>query len=117
MKRLLALCAVFAAAVWAANISGTWKATAEGPNGPMERTFVFQQDGEKLTGETSSEMLGKAVIENGKISGDELSFTVTAKFDDNEFKVNYTGKVKGEEIDLKAETPMGAFEWKAKKQN
>ena len=35
---LFALC-VFSAL--AADISGNWKATAEGPNGPMERTFTF----------------------------------------------------------------------------
>ena len=29
-----------------------WKGTAEGPNGPIERTFTFKVDGGKLTGET-----------------------------------------------------------------
>jgi hypothetical protein len=116
MKRLLALFAICAAVVWAADVTGTWKATAEGPMGAMERTFVFQQDGEKLTGETTSSFAGKSVIEKGKISGDDLSFTITVTVEGNEATVNYTGKVKGDEMELKAETPMGAFEYKAKKQ-
>lgn len=116
MKRVLALFAIFAAVVWAADVTGTWKATAEGPMGSMERTFIFQQDGEKLTGETISSFTGKSAIENGKISGDDLSFSITINFDGNEAKVKYTGKVKGDEIDLKADTQMGVFEWKAKKQ-
>ena len=39
MKRVLILMAAFAVAAVAADIAGTWKATAEGPNETMERTF------------------------------------------------------------------------------
>ena len=44
MKWLPALVALFAFSALAADISGNWKATAEGPNGAMERTFTFKQD-------------------------------------------------------------------------
>ena len=54
MKRLIVLLAVIAAALMAADINGTWKATAEGPNGSMERTFLFKVEGNKVTGETTS---------------------------------------------------------------
>jgi hypothetical protein len=117
MKRLLVLIAIFAVTAAAADITGTWKATAQGPNGNMERTFVFKVDGSKLTGEATSTMLGKSTIENGKIDGDNLSFTLTVKFQDNEMKVNYKGKVTGKEIKLSAEiADMGqTIEWLAKK--
>jgi hypothetical protein len=117
MKRLLVLIAIFAVTAAAADITGTWKATAEGPNGAMERTFVFKVDGNKLTGEATSSMLGKSTIENGKINGDDLSFTLTVKFQDNEMKVNYKGKVNGKEMKLTAEIPnMGqTIQWLAKK--
>jgi len=52
----------------AADIAGTWKATAEGPNGAIERTFVFKVDGTKLTGETTSTMLGQ-VHHHGREGG------------------------------------------------
>ena len=67
MKRLLFALTVFAAAACAADLAGTWKGTAEGPQGSLQRTFTFHVDGTKLTGETSSEMLGKSVINDGKI--------------------------------------------------
>jgi hypothetical protein len=117
MKRLLVLIAIFAVTAAAADITGTWKATSEGPNGTMERTFVFKVDGNKLTGDATSSMLGKSTIENGKIDGDNLSFTLTVKFQDNEMKVNYKGKVNGKEMKLTAEiAAMGqTIEWLAKK--
>ena len=43
---------------------------------------------------------GDTPIENGKIDGDRISFTVTRKFNDMEIKMNYTGKVSGDSIKL-----------------
>lgn len=119
MKRILCMLAVFAFVACAADISGNWKATADFGNGPIERTFVFKVDGNKLTGETSSSMLGKSVINDGKVDGDNVSFSITAKFQDNEMKLTYKGKVnsKGDEIKLTAEGVPGgqAIEWVAKR--
>ncbi len=117
MKRLLALLAVLAMAAFAADVTGTWKATAQGPNGNMERTFVFKVDGTKLTGETTSSIFGKSTITDGKVDGDNLSFTITVKFQDNEMKLNYKGKVSGNEIKFTVENPSGGqtLEWLAKK--
>jgi hypothetical protein len=105
MKWLLLFSALFASIASAADISGTWKGTAETPNGTVERTFVFKVDGTQLTGETESNMFGKSTIENGKIDGDNISFTITVKVQGNEGKVNYTGKVDGDQIKFKAEIP------------
>jgi hypothetical protein len=96
MKKLLLILAS-ALAVMAADVAGEWKATAEGPNGAMERTLSLKVDGAKLTGETVSSFVGKSVIENGKVDGDSFSFTITAKFQDNEMKINYKGKVTGKD--------------------
>jgi hypothetical protein len=117
MKRLLALITLFAIPALAADVTGSWKATAEGPNGTMERTFVFKVDGSKLTGETMSSMFGKSTITDGKIDGDNVSFTITVKLQDNEMKLNYKGKVTGKEIKFTVENPMGGqtLEWLAKK--
>jgi hypothetical protein len=105
MKWLLFLMALWASIASAADISGTWKGTAETPNGTVERTFVFKVDGNKLTGETESNMFGKSTIENGKIDGDNVSFTITVKVQGNEGKANYTGKVDGDQIKFKVEIP------------
>ncbi len=118
MKRVLVLLAAAVCAL-AADISGNWKATAEGPNGAMERTFTFKVDGNKVTGETTSSMLGKSTITDGKIEGDTVTFTITAKFGDNEMKLNYKGKISGSEIKFTSESTAGGggqpIQWVAKK--
>jgi hypothetical protein len=118
MKRLIVLLAMFAAAALAADINGTWKATAEGPNGSMERTFIFKVEGSKVTGETTSAMMGKSTITDGKIDGDSVTFTITGKLGDNEMKLNYTGKIKDNEIVFESSAGGGGqtIEWHAKKQ-
>lgn len=104
MKWLLCLMmAVFAFTASAADISGNWKGTAETPNGTVERTFVFKVDGHKLTGETTSNMFGKSAIEDGKVDGDDVSFTLTVNIQGTEGKVNYKGKVEGDTIKFTVE--------------
>jgi hypothetical protein len=111
MKWLLITIAAFAFAAQAADVTGNWKGTAETPNGTIERTFVFKADGAKLTGETTSQMFGKSILNDGKVEGDTLTFTITIKFQDNEMKVNYKGKIdpNGKEIKFTAETADGGF--------
>jgi hypothetical protein len=116
MKCLLVLTMVFAFTAAAADISGTWKGTAETQNGTFERTFVFKVDGNKLTGETSSERMGKSTIMDGKVEGDNISFTIKAKFQDNEMTLHYSGKVSGNEMTLKVDSSGGFnLEYKVKK--
>jgi hypothetical protein len=108
MRFLLVLLALTASA---ADISGNWKGVAETANGTLERTFMFKVDGTKVTGETNSPMFGKSTINDGKIEGENLTFTVTINFQGNETKVNYKGKVNpnGNEIRITAETQDGGF--------
>jgi osmotically-inducible protein OsmY len=103
MKKILALFALFAGTALAADISGNWKGSAETPNGTVERTFVFKVDGHKLTGETNSERFGKSTIEDGKVDGDDVSFSLTVNVQGTEGKVLYKGKVDGDTIKFKVE--------------
>lgn len=117
VKRLLVLAALFAWSGLAADIAGLWKATAEGPRGTMERTFLFKVDGEKLTGETTSPVMGKSAIVDGKVVGNNVYFTIIVKFQGNEMKVIYKGQVNGNEIKLTAENADSSLilEWRGKK--
>lgn len=109
MKSLLGLLLLFAMTAVAADITGTWKGTAETQNGTIERTFTFKQDGSKVTGETVSERFGKSPINDGKIDGDTVTFSVTMKFQDNEMKMNYKGKIEGDQIKLHVEAEGAGF--------
>src|SRR3982750_558467 len=115
MKLLLTLMALFAFAASAADVSGNWTGSAEGPNGAITRTFTFKQDGAKLTGETNSEYTGKSTITDGKIEGDAISFSITANFQGEERKLTYKGKVAGDTIKLSSDFGGNSIEWTLKK--
>ena len=109
MKWLACLLALFTFTASAADITGTWKGTVEGPNGSAERTFNFKVVGTKLTGDTTSSMFGKSVIEDGRIDGDNISFSLTVDVQGQQGKVEYRGKVEGDRIHFKVEVPAMSY--------
>lgn len=93
-------CLVMAMATltWAADVTGKWMAQVPGRQGAtVETTFNLKVEGDKLTGTMSSPQ-GDVAIGEGKVSGDDISFSVTREFNGNSFKIIYKGKVAGEEI-------------------
>jgi hypothetical protein len=115
--RILILTCLAALSAFAGDVNGNWKATAEGPNGSMERTFQFKVDGEKLTGETVSSWAGKSAIMDGTVKGDTVKFVINVNLQGNEMKVSYTGKlVNDDEMKLTAEVSGNTIEWAAKRQ-
>jgi hypothetical protein len=86
------------ALVWPGDVSGKWTAQVPGRDGqPQETTFTFKVEGDKLTGAVSGRQ-GDTPIADGKISGDEISFTVTRERQGATIKQLYKGKVSGDEI-------------------
>jgi hypothetical protein len=104
MKRLVLFLAVLALALSAADVAGTWKASMETPNGNFETTFTFKVDGTTLTGKVASQR-GESDISNGKVDGDNISFSVKREFNGQEFTMNYKGKVSGSEMKLQMQFP------------
>src|SRR5437867_11375677 len=83
---------------WAADLNGKWTAQVQGRGGQTrETTFTFKVEGEKLTGTVSGGQ-NETPIADGKISADEISFTVTMQRQGNTIKMTYKGKVAGKEI-------------------
>jgi len=83
---------------WAADVNGKWTAQVPGRDGQTrELTFTFKAEGEKLTG-TMSGQRGDSEITDGKISGDQISFTVKINLQGNERKFLYKGTVSGDEM-------------------
>jgi hypothetical protein len=112
--------AVFALTASAADITGNWKATLDMGGQSMERTFTFKQDGAKLTGETTSSMLGKSTITDGKVDGDTVTFSITGNMQGQDTKLTYKGKIiSATEIKFDVEGAVAgnnAIQWDAKKQ-
>jgi len=69
-------------------------------------TFVLKASGENLSG-TMSGRNGDVPISDGKVSGDDLSFSVTQDFGGNSVTQKFTGKVVGNEIKFKREGGQG----------
>jgi hypothetical protein len=117
MKRSIMLFVLFAITLSAADITGTWKAsaTAKIGGGTIKRTFFFKQDGTKLTGKTTSDQWPTSAIENGRIEGDTLSFTVVVDVGFGKVKVSFTGKVQGDVISMTAVADGNPFDFIAKR--
>lgn len=96
---LLSLLALLTLCASAADVNGKWKATFTTPNGDTrESTFDLKADGDKLTGTVAGAQGEPAKIQDGKISGDDISFHVMRNFGGNEVKLEYKGKVAANEI-------------------
>jgi hypothetical protein len=97
----------------AADISGKWKAEFSTPDGTARtNTFTFKVEGEKLTGSVAGSQ-DETPIQDGKVSGDDVSFTADRPFG----KFTYKGKVVGGEIKLKVEFGDNSFDIVAKRVN
>jgi hypothetical protein len=93
----LALGSALCLSAFAADPTGKWTATFDTPIGQQDYTYEFKLDGGKLTG-TAKSQRGTVEIKEGKFSGDTISFVENAKFEDMEIRIEYTGKISGDEI-------------------
>ena len=112
--------------------TGTWTWVQQGGRGgggggntnanPRKTTLKLKADGEKLTGTLTKPMGGgrrggaggaaaaapeptPIEISDGKVKGDEISFSVKREFNGNAFVTKYNGKVDGDKITGKIELP------------
>jgi hypothetical protein len=108
-----------------ADPAGTWTWTTPGRNGGAERkmTLKLKTEGEKVTGTLSFPGQGgdevKSEIENGKLKGEEISFSVTREFNGNKRTMKYSGKITGDAIKGKTESERNgetqSRDWEAKR--
>ena len=89
--------------------SGTWVWSVPARNGGPDRTntLTLKLDGEKLTGKLETPgrdgQLRESAVDDGKLSGSDISFSVTREFNGNSFTMKYSGKVEAETINGKIE--------------
>ncbi|HYV64401.1 MAG TPA: hypothetical protein VE958_17080 [Bryobacteraceae bacterium] len=103
-KRVLlsgVLVAAMAAAVLAADVTGTWTASFDTQVGVQKYTYTFKADGNKLTGKAKSELTGtETEIVEGTVNGDEISFVENLNFQDVPLRIVYKGKMAGDDLKL-----------------
>jgi hypothetical protein len=111
LPRLAALGVLIAAFAVAADVNGKWKAEFTTPDGTQRvNTFTFKVDGGKLTG-TVQGAQDDTPIQNGKVDGDEISFTAERPFG----AFSYKGKVGAGEIKFNVEFNGQNFAMTAKR--
>lgn len=93
MKRVLLFVAI-ALLAYAADISGKWAFEVETDMGSGSPTFVFKQDGSKLTG-TYTGQFGEAPL-TGAIQGGKVEFSIEVAPAGEKLTVTYTGTLDGE---------------------
>ena len=88
----------------AAAASGNWNtALILGDGNRIEGTLKLKQDGNKLTGATVRNE-NETQIQDGKIAGDEITFTVIRERDGRKVTAKYKGKITGDTVKGKVES-------------
>ncbi|HSW39281.1 MAG TPA: hypothetical protein VLL97_07305 [Acidobacteriota bacterium] len=111
MKTCLVTAAILLVAAFAtaANIDGTWAGKFDSGMGgpPMELDYIFKADGSKLTGTTTGGAGAERIpIKNGKIDGNNISFTVETA-GEMPMTLNFKGVLSGDELKLSFDMGMG----------
>lgn len=94
------------AAAFTAGIDGKWEGSVPmGPGGqPMDMSYEFKTDGDKLTGTTIGFGGIKIPIEDGEVDGNNFSFKVKSSFGGMKTTTNYAGEFYGDTIKFTSTT-------------
>ena len=74
------------------DITGKWNASFETQIGTQTYTYDFAVKDGVLTG-TAKSNLGESVLSEGKVTGDAVTFVEMLKFDGNDIRIDYKGKI------------------------
>lgn len=83
------------------NVTGKWKGQFDSQIGLQKYTFDFKVEGTNLTGRAfgiRDNGTNDVAITEGSVSTNEIRFVEPLKFDDNDIRIEYTGKLSGDEI-------------------
>ena len=78
------------------SVAGEWDGSFNTPGGPRPIKFIFQVEGEKLTG-TVKRANGDVAL-SGTIKGEDINFSYTIEYNGNAVTLTLTGKVKGDSM-------------------
>jgi hypothetical protein len=89
---IAAVAAATGAAAQSIDISGTWSASLDMGSAKGMPTFVFKQQGERLSG-TVMRPTGEQQKVSGTVKGDKTTFWFEATRDGRSFKATYRGTI------------------------
>jgi hypothetical protein len=99
-----------AAALLAADVSGSYTTSIEAPDGAHTLVFNLKADGAALTGTVNDGAgTGGRPIQEGKVQGDVVSFSWTTDYQGNPLKLVCKGQVTGSELKMNMGTDDGSW--------
>jgi alpha-acetolactate decarboxylase len=92
---------LIAGMAFAAPIDGKWVGEVAGMEGaPMKISYTFKADGATLTGSTTSPDGKEMAIKDGKIDGNNISFSISFDMGGQEMKMDMKGVLSGDDLKL-----------------
>ena len=95
MKRLIGMALTIACLAFGADVAGKWTGQMQTRGETVNATFVFTNEGGKVTG-TMTGPQGEVALQDVKLEGDQISFTSTG----GNAKIVFKGTVSGDEIKM-----------------
>ncbi|MGD0099564.1 MAG: hypothetical protein ABSC60_04370 [Acidobacteriota bacterium] len=97
-----ALFLIFAGLSFGADIDGKWTGSIAGPDGGQgfPVSYTFKADGNTLTGTSLGPDNGQIPIKNGKIDGNNISFSISFDMGGQEMKMDFKGVLSGDQIKM-----------------
>jgi hypothetical protein len=89
------------------DVTGTWIFTVESAAGKSNPTVTFKQEGEKLTGQYSSQLMGEAPL-SGTVKGQAIEFSINANVQGQAIGLKYTGTIENKDA-MKGTLSAGEF--------
>ena len=89
---------LWAGVAFAHDVDGKWTGTMNTPNGDVPVAFTFKADGAALNGSTQGPDGMDVKISDGKVDGNNISFTITFDFGGMPIMLNYKGVVAKDQI-------------------
>ncbi len=100
----LALSGCLTSLLLAADITGKW--TADSEDGPAW-VFNLKSDSGRVTGTMQGHDGKERPINEGKLEGDDISFSVESEWQGDAITLVFKGKVSGDEMQLRVDTKDG----------
>lgn len=101
---------------FAGPIDGKWTGSIDTPNGKVDLVYQLASEGTTLTGNAIGPDGTPVPLQNGKIEGNKLSFTLTfTNMGPEPLVFHYTGDLAGDELTLRSDFMGQPFEFKLKK--
>ena len=102
------------------NVNGTWKLTIPGISGKNEFIFRFDQEFQRVRGETLEGASSAIVfVKDEKITGDFLQFTLERNLKGRAVRMHFKGRVQGNALrgtlEIEGNPAKKGLKWKAKR--